>query len=83
MRSFVRGKRPAMPLALALMVLPVLAGCPPEYPHCKDDGACSSHGEVCIGGVCKECHDDSNCKEGFECVETVCAKRKPAPGLRR
>jgi len=67
-------------LALALAALPVLAGCPPEYPKCKEDSHCAAHGEVCVGGLCKECRDDSQCKKGFECVEQACEKKALPPG---
>jgi peptidoglycan-associated lipoprotein len=60
--------------------LPFLAGCPPEYPHCKEDSNCASHGGVCLGGICKECRDDSQCKPGYECQEGACLRKKVPPG---
>lgn len=58
-------------LAVAVFAL-ALSGCRPDYPKCKDDSHCSEHGEVCIDGLCKECSNDTQCKEGFTCKQNAC-----------
>jgi len=47
------------------------AGCPPSYPSCHGDDHCQSDGrsEVCVGGLCKQCRDDSNCNAANPCLE--------------
>lgn len=42
-----------------LMVL--TSACPPSYPKCATDDQCTEKGEVCVGGFCKQCRDDSQC----------------------
>jgi peptidoglycan-associated lipoprotein len=58
----------------------LLLGCPPKplaYPECKNDGDCKDHAQVCIGGTCKECRDDSQCsqKPGTACQDNICVAK--------
>ena len=58
----------------------LLLGCPgkpPPYPECKNDGDCKDHAQVCIGGTCKECRDDSQCsqKPGTTCQDNICVAK--------
>jgi len=58
-----------------------LLGCrgekPPAYPECRNDGDCQGHAQVCIGGTCKECRDDSQCsqKPGTTCQDSICVAK--------
>lgn len=70
--------RPVVP-ALAALLGVALAGCPPNYPKCRDDSHCEPKGEVCVDGLCKECAVDVHCKEGFLCRENACT---PLPECR-
>jgi len=50
---------------------------PPAYPECRNDGDCQGHAQVCIGGTCKECRDDSQCsqKPGTTCQDNICVAK--------
>lgn len=66
-------------LAIACLAL-AAAGCPKgvQYPECKTDQDCSSHGEVCINGFCKQCRDDSNCAAFPDrpvCRDAICVAK--------
>lgn len=68
--------RRVLPFALTLS-LALLAGC-----RSKPTGRCTSsadckdqegYGRVCVDGMCQECGQDSDCKEGFLCEANKCA----------
>lgn len=70
---------PRFSLAVALLALvaAIAPGCAPKYPHCKTDGQCLEHGEVCVNGQCQECKDASSCLTKYPheiraCVEGRC-----------
>lgn len=67
------------PLALACLLGATLAACPPNYPKCSENKHCESKGEICVEGLCKQCGTDTDCKEGFRCVENACV---PLPQCR-
>src|SRR5258708_20038594 len=49
-----------------------------QYPECKTDEQCKDHGQVCMGGFCKECRDDSNCADKLDrpvCRDALCSAR--------
>jgi peptidoglycan-associated lipoprotein len=49
-----------------------------QYPECKTDENCKDHGQVCMGGFCKECRDDSNCADKLDrpvCRDALCSAR--------
>src|SRR6478735_12633389 len=52
-----------------------LTGCPPAYPKCNNDEACTEHNEVCVEGQCQECAKNENCKEGFVCEANKCVPK--------
>ncbi|MFT7624700.1 MAG: peptidoglycan-associated lipoprotein [Myxococcota bacterium] len=58
----------AKQLALAAAILLLTTGCGPKYPECATDDQCASQGQVCVGGVCKACRDDSQCSASDLCV---------------
>ena len=62
-------------LALGVLGLAVLTGCPPTYPKCDSDEQCKSHNEVCVNGTCQECGKDADCKAGFICKANKCAPK--------
>lgn len=49
-----------------------LAGCPPQYPKCREDKHCEAKGEVCVDEFCRECGTDAHCREGFQCRDFAC-----------
>lgn len=65
----------------ALISLLLVLGCPkkpPPYPECRSDEDCKGHElQVCIGGTCKECRDDSQCayKPGTTCQDSICVAK--------
>ncbi len=62
---------------LLVLCSPLLTACPPAYPKCSTDEACTEHHEVCVQGQCRECATDTNCKAGFVCQQNKCTP-KPA-----
>lgn len=65
---------------LLLTFAAALAGCPakPQYPECKVDQDCADHGQVCIGGFCKECRDDKDCASHPDrpvCKDAACVAK--------
>jgi peptidoglycan-associated lipoprotein len=64
---------PRLPLLFAgLLALAFAAGCGPKYPKCDKDEHCAEHGEVCVEGMCQQCRDDTNCKDGEVCKGGRC-----------
>jgi tetratricopeptide (TPR) repeat protein len=47
----------------------------PDYPMCKKDQHCQRKNQVCVGGMCRSCGEDKDCKQPqhycdhYECVE--------------
>jgi peptidoglycan-associated lipoprotein len=62
-------------LALGVLGVAILTGCPPTYPKCDSDEQCKSHNEVCVNGQCQECATDANCKGGFVCQGNKCTPK--------
>jgi peptidoglycan-associated lipoprotein len=60
-------------VSLALLLVPLVLGCVPEYPLCKNDLQCKL-AEVCVDGHCLKCADDSACLQGEKCVDGLCQK---------
>ena len=71
----MRRPAPGFPVVFALAA--VLAGCPAKikYPECKVDEDCKEHTQVCIGGFCRQCRDDSQCAPGQVCKDNACAAK--------
>src|SRR5260370_18989793 len=59
-----------------------------QYPECKTDEQCKDHGQVCMGGFCKECREDSTradkldrpvCRDALWGEGPQCAWNKDCP----
>ncbi len=67
-------------LALTLVGVAALAGCPakPKNGECKSSADCAGQegfGKVCVQGRCQECGADSDCREGFVCRANKCVPK--------
>lgn len=59
-----------------MMSLLVLAGCPPQYPACKNDKDCHAK-EYCVNNACQQCRDAKDCADGETCDKGRCEKQAP------
>lgn len=69
------------PLYLVGLVAGMLAlGCGPKYPECETDDHCTSHNQVCVDKMCRDCRDAAQCNRVDPCMECtggyVCARQQ-------
>jgi peptidoglycan-associated lipoprotein len=55
-------------IVAAFLFAAMLAGCPPSYPNCDNDGHCKKYSEVCVDGKCKQCKSDATCTALDACM---------------